>query len=49
MDNAELYDKALEAITELFNDTSVSQKQAEQNLNSLIDEITILIETLDET
>ena len=49
MNNAELYDKALEAITELLNDTSVSQEQAERNLNSLISEIEIMIESLDET
>jgi len=44
--NEELYEKAVEAITELFSDSSVSQSTAKKNLNSLIGEIEILISTL---
>ena len=46
MDNDELYEKALGAIQELFGDTSVSQSQAKDNLNSLIGEIQIMMEAL---
>lgn len=48
MNNEDLYNKALETITELFNDTSVSQKEAKANLESLISEMEIMIESLDE-
>jgi len=46
--NEDLYEKALVAIQTLFNDTSVSQREAEENLNSLIGEIETMIESLDE-
>ena len=46
MSNDELYEKALGAIRELFSDTSVSSSQARDNLNSLIGEIQIMMETL---
>lgn len=42
-----LYEKAHEAIEELFSDKSVTQEEAKENLNSLIDEIQTMIETLD--
>lgn len=46
--NEQLYKKALDAITELFNDTSVSQEIAKENLEGLISEIEIMIDSLDE-
>lgn len=46
MSNSELYQKALDAITTLFGDTSVSQAQAKRNLNALMSEIETMIETL---
>jgi len=46
--NEDLYDQALQAITELFNDQSISQSEAIVNLNTLIDEIQIMIDSLDE-
>ena len=42
-----LYDKALEAIQKLFNDTDVSQEETKVNMDSLISEIQIMIDTLD--
>lgn len=45
--NKELYDKALEAITELFSDTSVSKETAIENLNTLLGEIEVMIESLE--
>ncbi len=47
MDNTELYNKALEAITELFSDADVTQAQCRNNLNSLIGEINMLLDTLE--
>ncbi|MFA5416935.1 MAG: hypothetical protein WC341_00615 [Bacteroidales bacterium] len=47
MDNDELYQKALEAITALFSDNSVSQEKCRENLQSLKGEIDQLIDTLD--
>ena len=47
MDNERLYEKALEAITELFSDSSVSRGTAIENLESLIQEIQIMIDSLD--
>ncbi len=44
--NDELYQKALDAITALFNDRSVSPAQAKRNLNGLMSEIGTMIETL---
>ena len=43
----DLYDKALNAITELFSDQSVSKKEAKINLDALIGEIETMIESLD--
>ena len=48
MDNEQLYENALEAITELFSDTSVSQGKAVENLESLIQEIQTMIESFGE-
>ena len=45
--NDELYEKALDAIQELFGDDSVSQSRARKNLGALKDEIDVMIETLD--
>lgn len=47
MNNKDLYEKALQAIKSLFNDTSVSQEEAAQNLESLKWEIDIMLESLD--
>lgn len=44
--NEELYEKALEAITELFSDTSVSQSECKRNLQELISEIKTMIGSL---
>lgn len=41
-----LYEAAIRAIKNLFNDRSVSQEQAKANLQALRDEIDILIESL---
>lgn len=46
MTNDELYGKAKDAIDELFSDKSVSQSEAKRNLQNLIGEIEILIDTL---
>ena len=46
MDNSELYEKALQAITELFSDMEVSRLETRRNLESLIGEIQVMIETL---
>ncbi len=42
-----LIERALNAIKEVFGDTSVTQEDAKLSLQSLIDEIRILIDTLD--
>jgi hypothetical protein len=47
MTNEELYDAAKEAIDNLFGDKSVSVSQCKENLNSLIGEIEIMINTLE--
>jgi len=47
-ENEQLYEQAVEAITELFNDTSVSQEDAKANLNSLIGEIQIMLDSIEE-
>lgn len=39
-------DTALRAINALFSDTSVTRKQTKENLESLRDEIDILLDTL---
>lgn len=46
MTNMELFDMAREAIIELHNDTSVSKEEAIINMNTLKDEIDMLIEGL---
>lgn len=46
MNNKQLYEAALEAITRLFSDNSVSREEARRNLKALQDEIDILIDTL---
>lgn len=46
MSNEELYAAALEAIKKLYSDMSVTPEQAKENLENLIEEIEILIETL---
>lgn len=46
MTNKELYEAALDAINELFNDCSVSKKMAKENLEGLLDEIEVMIESL---
>jgi hypothetical protein len=48
MSNKELYEAALGAINRLFSDRSVSQAEARRNLDALRDEITILIDALEE-
>jgi hypothetical protein len=48
MDNEELYDAALKAITDLFSDQSVSQSKARENLRGLRDEIDMYIDSLEE-
>lgn len=47
MDNQQLYEKALNAITELFNDKSVSISDALKNMKNLCDEINIFIDLLE--
>ena len=41
-----LYEKAKQAIMDLFGDTKVSQAETKRNLNALISEIEILLDTL---
>ena len=48
MTNDELYDQAMEAITKLFSDTSVSPSKARENLRTLQGEIDDMIDTLPE-
>ena len=48
MENDELYDKTMEAINELFGDTSVSSEETRSRLKGLIDDIQELISTLPE-
>lgn len=44
--NEELYEQAIEAITELYNDMSVGKLQTRDNLNYLIGEIEVMREAL---
>jgi len=44
--NEILYNKAMAAIRELFDDLSVSQEDAKENLETIIVEIEIMISTL---
>lgn len=46
MSNEELYDAAVEAISKLFGDRSVSQAQAKENLRNLKGEIDVFIDSL---
>ena len=48
MTNEELYEKAKEAISELFNDNSVSQDDCRGNLEGLKEEIEVLLEAISE-
>lgn len=41
-----LYEKAKQAIMDLYGDTSVSKEETRRNLNSLTFEIDILVDTL---
>ena len=41
-----LYDAALRAIKEIFNEKSIGAEETKRNLNSLIEEIEILKDTL---
>jgi hypothetical protein len=45
-ENDKLYDAALEAIEKLFTDVSVSKTTARQNMESLRDEIDVMIKAL---
>jgi len=47
MTNDELYDRAREAIADLFGDQSVSAREAISNLESLKGEIDIMISALE--
>jgi hypothetical protein len=47
MTNEELYEKALEAIRDMFGDTSVGASKTRENLEGLIDEIEMMLDTLD--
>lgn len=44
--NDELYKKAMDAINELFSDTSVSKEETLRSMNALIGEIEMLKEAL---
>lgn len=46
-EHEELYEAALEAVRNLFDDYSVTQKETEESLTSLIHEINDLISALD--
>lgn len=46
--NDALYEVALKAINKLFNDQSVSEEQARENLENLKEEIDLLINTLED-
>lgn len=48
MSNEELYQKALDAIQDLFSDTSVGQAKARENLRGLTGEIEIMYDALRE-
>jgi hypothetical protein len=47
MENDELYEEAVNAITNLFSDRSVSASTTVMNLNDLIGEIQIMLDCLD--
>jgi len=44
--NEELYEGALDAIKDLFSDDSVTQSECRENLETLIDEIRVMIDSL---
>ncbi len=46
MTNEQLYDAAMDAVTKLFSDQSVSMAEAKRNLERLRDEIDILLDAL---
>lgn len=46
--NEVLYEKAMKAITDLFNDTSVSVIETVSNLENLCGEIETMIDVIDE-
>lgn len=48
MSNDELYEKAMNAIQELYSDSTVSQAETKASLNSLIEIIEAMIDTLGE-
>jgi hypothetical protein len=48
MNNEELYEEAMNAISKLFGDISVSRSETKSNLNDLIGEIETMLETLEE-
>ena len=48
MSNNELYESAIKAINELFGDRSVSQEEARENLQGLMDEIGAMLDSLEE-
>jgi len=48
MNNEELYDKAVEAVQNLFSDNSVSIEECRINMNTLISEIQMLLDSLPE-
>lgn len=45
-DSEQLYQEALEAITRVFSDQSISRGETKQNLEGLKDEIDVLLDTL---
>lgn len=45
-ENEKLYDRANQAIHDLFNDTSVPPEKTKEKLTELADEITVLIDSL---
>lgn len=47
MGHERLVEKAKEAIGEIYGDTSVSQETTRESLKDLLDEIMLLLETLD--
>ena len=45
-DNEELYEAAMDAIRELYSDTTVSKEKCKSNMRSLIEEIRAMIQAL---
>jgi hypothetical protein len=46
--NEELYDAAMDAISKLFSDRTVTKTETRENLNNLISEMEVMIDTLGE-